>query len=155
MKKIVLMLLFVAGMAGVSTAQVEGRALGFRFGNAGEISYLHPLSDVNRVELDLGFGPWNQNGLYLTGLYQWVNDFSEFHPGFNWYYGVGASVGLLDNYGSNNVIALTAGAVGNLGIEYNFDFPLQLSLDWRPGLYVIPKVRLGWDGVALSARWRF
>ena len=42
------------------------------------------------------------------------------------------------------------------GIEYNFDFPLQLSLDWRPGLYLVPgDLHLGWDGVALSARWRF
>jgi hypothetical protein len=155
MKRIVLMLLFVAGMAGVATAQVDGKALGLRFGNAGEISYLHPLSDVNRIELDLGFGPWNQDALYLNGIYQWVHDFSSFHPGFNWYYGVGGALGFLNNYGDNNVIALTAGLVGNIGIEYNFDFPLQLSLDWRPGLYAIPKVRLGWDGIALSARWRF
>jgi hypothetical protein len=148
MKKVVWIVLFVAGMAGVANAQVKGKALGVRFGNAGEISYQHPLSDVNRLEFDLGFGSWKYGGMYLNGIYHWVNDLSELQEGFNWYYGVGAAVGI-------NTNLFSAAAIGNIGIEYNFDFPLQLSLDWRPGLFVVPKIRLGWDGVALSARWRF
>jgi hypothetical protein len=119
-----------------------------RFGNAAEISYQHPLSGATRLEVDLGFGSWKTGGVYLNGIHHWVMDLSELHPGFNWYYGVGAAVGI-----NTNVFA--AGVVGDIGIEYNFDFPLQLSLDWRPGLFVVPKLGLGWDGVALSARWRF
>ena len=149
MKKIGLILILVIGMAGVANAQVEGKALGLRFGNAGEITYQHPLSDVNRLEIDLGFGSWAHGGMYLNGIYQWVNDLSELQDGINWYYGVGGAIGLFDN-------GFSLGAVGDLGIEYNFDFPLQVSLDWRPGLYLVPGgFRLGWDGVALAARWRF
>lgn len=147
MKKIVWIVLLFVATAGVVSAQVDGKALGLRFGNAGEITYQHPLSDANRLELDLGFGSWSYGGAYLTGIYHWVKDLSELQDGFNWYYGVGGTLGL------NNGFA--AGVVGNIGIEYNFDFPLQLSLDWRPGLYLAPAMHLGWDGVALSARWKF
>ena len=147
MKK-VFFVLVLAAMAGVMNAQVQGKSLGLRFGNAGEISYQHPLSGATRLEVDLGFGSWKTGGVYLNGIHHWVMDLSELHPGFNWYYGVGAAVGI-----NTNVFA--AGVVGDIGIEYNFDFPLQLSLDWRPGLFVVPKLGLGWDGVALSARWRF
>jgi hypothetical protein len=148
MKKIFLIVLLLAGMAGAVSAQVEGKALGVRFGNAGEISYQHPLSGATRLEFDLGFGSWKHGGMYLTGIHHWVKDLSELQEGFNWYYGIGGAAGI-------NTNLLSAAVVGNIGIEYNFDFPLQLSLDWRPGLYVVPAVVLGWDGVALSARWRF
>lgn len=148
MRKFVVSILLLAGMAGAVSAQVDGKALGIRFGNAGEISYQHPLSGSTRLEADLGFGSWNYGGMYLTGIHHWVKDLSSLSDGFNWYIGVGGSVGI-------NSSIFTAAVVGNLGIEYNFDIPLQLSLDWRPGLYVIPSVGTGWDGVALSARWRF
>ena len=46
--------------------------------------------------------------------------------------------------------------LGQVGLEYNFaGIPLQASLDWRPTLYVIPGVGLGWDGVALGVRYKF
>ena len=149
MRKLIFSVLLLAGMAVAASAQVEGKALGLRFGNAGEITYQHPLSDINRLEVNLGFGSWKDGGAYLSGIYQWVNDLSELQDGFNWYYGVGGALGVFNS-------GFSAGVVGDVGIEYNFDFPLQLSLDWRPGLYLVPgKMHLGWDGVALSARWRF
>lgn len=149
MKKIFVMLLLVAGMAGVANAQVDGNAIGLRFGNAGEISYQHALSGATRVEIDLGFGSWRHGGAYLNVIHHWVKDLSGLQDGFNWFYGVGGALG---TFGSG----FSAGVVGNLGIEYNFDFPLQLALDWRPGFYIVPNATyLGWDGIALSARWRF
>ena len=44
---------------------------------------------------------------------------------WNWYAGVGAGAGLYDKY-------FFAGVAGRIGVEYNFDFPLNVSLDWRP-----------------------
>ena len=47
---------------------------------------------------------------------------------------------------------------GDIGIEYNFDFPLQLSLDFRPEVYFgdddYRENNFGPD-LALGARFRF
>ena len=45
---------------------------------------------------------------------------------------------------------------GDIGIEYNFDFPLQLSIDFRPEIYFTDKVQedFGPD-VGLGVRYKF
>lgn len=149
MKKVLFIAALLIGFAGMANSQVDSKAIGLRFGNAGEISYQHPFSDANRLELDLGFGSWAYGGLYLNGIYHWVWDLSALADGFNWYAGVGGAVGV--NSGN-----LGLGVLGQVGLEYNFaGIPLQASLDWRPTLYVVPGVGLGWDGVALGVRYKF
>jgi hypothetical protein len=45
---------------------------------------------------------------------------------------------------------------GQIGLEYNFNIPLQLSLDYRPGFYLVPAGHGGaWEGAALGIRYRF
>lgn len=46
--------------------------------------------------------------------------------------GVGGTVGM---YGWSNP-GWYVGAAGHIGIEYDFWFPFQLSLDWRPNIGV-------------------
>jgi hypothetical protein len=51
------------------------------------------------------------------------------HKGlWNWYAGVGASVGF---EGFHEIWGF-GGVAGRIGVEYQFWFPLQLSVDWRP-----------------------
>lgn len=50
---------------------------------------------------------------------------------FNWYLGLGGGVGSFDNENTNGSFALVA---GDIGIEYNLNIPLQLSLGFRPEL---------------------
>lgn len=147
MKKKLIIAALLIGSAGFASAQVEGKNIGVRFGNAGEISYQHPLSSNNRLELDLGVGAWSYGGVYLSGVYQWVWDLSQLAPGFNWYAGAGASLGINSGLG--------LGALGQVGIEYNFNVPIQLSLDWRPTFYLIPGTHFGYDGIALGIRYKF
>ena len=55
-----------------------------------------------------------------------------------------------------------AGVAGHIGIEYDFWFPFQLSLDWRPSLGVgtnggnlgfnVPGL---WGGIQLGVRYKF
>ncbi|MCE5332020.1 MAG: hypothetical protein LLF95_07750 [Bacteroidales bacterium] len=149
MKKIILTLAFVVSMIGAVSAQVDGKALGLRFGGVSglgaEISYQHPLSDANRLELDLGLNKW---GAGLSGIYQWVWDLSALSDGFNWYAGVGGTLGLSDS-------SFGIGVIGQVGIEFNFNIPLQLSLDYRPAIYILPSFAGGYDGICLSARYKF
>lgn len=124
MKKIILIAAMVLGFAVAASAQP--RAIGVRIGNGGEISYQHSLGN-NFLEVDGGLG-LGFDGVFnvgATGIYNFM--ISEFGDGFGFYAGPGASVGL----GLGDANYFTLGVAGMIGIEYTFDFPLQLSLDFR------------------------
>ncbi|MDO9154600.1 MAG: hypothetical protein Q7U47_13010 [Paludibacter sp.] len=145
MKKIIVTLALLVSIACAMNAQVDGKAIGLRFGYGAELSYQHPLGNANRLELDLGLSNW---GIALNGIYQWVWDLSALSDGFNWYAGAGAAVGFHQNF-------FGVGILGQVGIEYNFNIPLQLSLDYRPGIYVLPGFHSSYDGICLGVRYRF
>lgn len=142
MKKIFLTAVMTIGLAfGLQAQEINKNALGLRIGDndgfGGEISYQRGLGDNNRLELDLG---WRQSNDYdamkFIGLYQWVWNIDG---GFNWYAGVGAGIGTWEHDNHHEDFDDDGGtfllAAGDIGIEYVFDFPLQLSLDLRPELY--------------------
>lgn len=158
MKKLIIFMVAVLfALPSISDAQVGNKALGLRFGGGigygTEISYQAPF-DGNRVELNLGsggrgdFNYWN-----LTALYQWV---MPIESGFNWYLGLGPSLGNWA-HNDNNTSDIYVAAALNAGIEYNFsEAPLQISIDTRPELSLVnpPEDAFG-AGLALSLRYRF
>jgi hypothetical protein len=136
MKKLLLSTTMLFGFVFIANAQnISKNALGLRFGSndgfGSEISYQRKLSSDNRLELDLG---WRNNSKIsatkLTGIYQWVWNIDK---GFNWYAGVGGGLGSwnsnISEYKDNGTFFYAA---GDIGIEYNFDFPLLISLNLRP-----------------------
>lgn len=139
MKKIILSAFMLAGFAFNAQAQdISKNALGLRLGDndgfGGEISYQRGLGDNNRLEVDLGWRNSNDvDAFKLAGLYHWV---WKIDGGFNWYAGAGGGLGSwkYDKYGVSDSGTFLF-AAGNIGIEYNFDIPLQISLDMRPELY--------------------
>lgn len=138
MKKLIVTLSFL-GCAFFAQAQdISKNALGLRIGDndgfGGEISYQRGLSKSNRLEFDLGWRNSNHvDAFKLAGLYQWVWNIDG---GFNWYAGIGGGLGSW-SYSKNGVSdnGTFVFAAGDIGIEYNFDIPLQLSLDFRPEIY--------------------
>ncbi|BAO77275.1 hypothetical protein [Winogradskyella sp. PG-2] len=137
MRKLVLTTLAVfVGFAFMNAQEIADNAIGLRLGDSdgfgGEISYQRALGDNNRLEADLGWRSGNgYDGFKLTGLYQWV---WELDGDFNWYAGAGGGFG---SYGfDNNAIddETFFFVAGDIGIEYSFDIPLLLSLDFRPEL---------------------
>lgn len=139
MKKVILSAFMLLGLVFNSQAQeISKNAIGLRLGDndgfGGEISYQRGLRDNNRLEVDLGWrNSKNVDALKLAGLYQWVWNIDG---GFNWYAGVGGGIGSWSyDYQDNKDSGLILFAAGDVGIEYNFDFPLQLSLDIRPEIY--------------------
>ena len=137
MKKLFLLSVAVLGFTFASSAQdISENAIGLRLGDSdgfgAEISYQHALGENNRLELDLGWRDGsNYDGFKLAGLYQWVWDIDA---GFNWYAGVGGGLGSFsfNNPGGKDISDTFIFAAGDIGIEYNFDIPLLLSLDFRP-----------------------
>lgn len=167
MKKIILSAILLMGLALTTQAQeISKNALGLRLGNSGgfgtEVSYQRALSQNNRLELDLGWrsrNNYNNNGyddnaIKLAALYQWVWNVDG---DFNWYAGVGGGLGSYSyDYNGSSYNDTFAFAAGDIGIEYNFDIPLLISLDFRPefggnGYY---KNNYGSD-IALSVRYQF
>ncbi|WP_027136547.1 hypothetical protein [Gaetbulibacter saemankumensis] len=141
MKKLFLFAITVLGFALTSNAQeISKNAIGLRLGDSdgfgAEISYQHALSTANRLEVDLGWRDGNNfDGFKLTGLYQWV---FPLDGSFNWYVGAGGGFGSF-NYDSSTDPSKDYSdtfvfAAGDIGIEYNFDIPLLISLDFRPEL---------------------
>lgn len=139
MKKLILLFAVFATFTFVASAQeIADNAIGLRLGDddgfGAEISYQRALGENNRLELDLGIRSGNNyDGFKLTGLYQWV---WHLDGSFNWYAGAGGGVGSysVDVPGGEDFDDTFLFVAGDVGIEYNFDIPLQLSLDIRPEL---------------------
>jgi hypothetical protein len=163
MKKLILSAFLLIGLVFSTQAQesISKNALGLRLGDndgfGGEVSYQRALGSNNRLELDLGWrNSKNVDAIKLAGLYQWYWNIDQ---GFYWYAGVGGGLGSWNydyNGASDNGTILFA--AGDIGIEYNFDIPLQLALDFRPELYFnsddYREDNFGPD-VALSIRYKF
>ncbi len=120
MKKILVAAALVLGFAVAASAQP--RAIGLRIGYGVELSYQHNYGD-NFIEADLGLNTFN--ALNVAASYNL--SVAQFGNGFNFYVGPSASVNLGFNPGW-----LGVGVGGNIGLEYQFSFPLQLSIDLRP-----------------------
>lgn len=158
-----LFLTFCFATIGANAQEISNHAIGLRLGDSdgfgAEISYQKALARYNRLELDLGWrDSRNFDAFKLAGLFQWVHNIDK---GFNWYYGFGGGLGSVDftprpDYHPDG--GLFVFAAGDIGVEYNFDIPLLLSLDFRPEVGLV-----GYDGfsdnfdfdVALGIRYQF
>ena len=150
MKKIILAAALVLGFAVAATAQP--RALGIRFGYGAELSYQHNLNDANFVEANLGLESFN--ALNIAATYNWMIAQPQWTAKGEWgfYAGAGAAFGY--------DIKPRLGVAGQVGLEYTFWFPLQLSIDIRPQLGFVTAGGAGgfyFGGFypALGVRYRF
>ncbi len=140
MKKLVV--LAVMAIASVTLAVAQPRAIGLNLGPWSSISYQHGFGSSNMLDvaanvifpINCGFGV----GGHVT--YDWIDPFNAPVPWnekgeWHWYMGVGGSGGF--NFGNANYSSWWyAGVAGHIGIEYDFWFPMKLSVDWRPSIGV-------------------
>ena len=141
MKKLLISLIALVALSAAAQAQNNtfGLRLGYGAAFGGELSYQGFVSDINRIELDLGarFGKTtvNNDGVQvpyptsaaLSLIYQW-----------HWFL-----VGGFGIYGGPGVQATATGEGFGLGLgaqagfDYQFDAPFQLSVDFRPIYHLI------------------
>jgi hypothetical protein len=160
MKKSFLLVAILA-IVGAATAVAQPRAIGVNIGYGIDLSYQHGLGEANMIDLSVNIPAFN--GIGATATYDWINPFNTAIPWnekgeWNWSLGVGAGAGI---HGFKQPFWY-AGVVGHVGVEYNFWFPLQLSVDWRPNVgvagYHNTVIFNGtglYAGVTIGVRYRF
>ena len=136
MKKLVLFAIIL--VAACTVAMAQPRAIGGRIAWNIGASYQHGFGEKNMLQVDLDF-PGYGWGIQATATYNWIFPINSWtHAGsWNWYAGVGGGAGYIWGWGVRYFGSHWgghgfAGVAGMIGVEYNFNFPLQLSLDWRP-----------------------
>jgi len=145
-------------MATCVVAMAQPRAIGGRLAWNIGASYQHSLGEKNMIQVDLDF-PGYYWGVQATATYNWIFPIKSwtYDGSWNWYAGVGAGLGW--NWHRMG----WAGVAGMIGVEYNFKFPLQLSLDFRPLIGPwFDKHSAGFNtwgiyagGIALGVRYKF
>ena len=136
-------LFFIAILACASMmAYAQPRAIGGRLGGFDGFSYQHGFGESNMLEVEAGWGwggcvstgggtIWGWHSVQAAVTYDWIDPFGATFPWdhkgeWHWYMGVGGNAGYnIWGYG-------LLGAAGRVGVEYDFWFPLQLSIDYRP-----------------------
>jgi len=161
-KTCILLTIFFTTIYSATAQDISSNAIGIRIGDSDgfgtEVNYQRALNDENRLELGVGWrDAANFNAFRVTGIYQWV---WRIDGNFNWYAGAGAAAGSFDFDDDNSLFddasSFFVNAVGNIGIEYDFDFPLLLSVDFRPEIGLLNDVddSLEFD-LALGIRYQF
>jgi hypothetical protein len=130
-----------------ATAQDYRFGLGIRLSNAtptlnNSISGKYFVTDRSAVEGLISFGSRFGMGALLE-IHQPING----APGLKWFYGAGAYVGWQDG-------DTYLGPTGALGLDYKFsNAPINLSVDWKPELDILPEINFVPDAFALTVRF--
>lgn len=185
-----LILAAILAVVSVATAVAQPRAIGANIGGSMDLSYQHSLSEANMIDLSVNV-PLLKGGFGLgaTATYDWINPFGTAIPwsekgSWDWYLGVGVGAGVYNPFSTvdvpkvengvavvdkeGNIVtkkewvgSIYAGIAGHVGVAYNFWFPLQLSVDYRPniGVGIAGKKAyfndLGYTGITLGVRYLF
>jgi hypothetical protein len=161
MKKllIVVMIMVLSVSFAFAQEELDTKKLdaGTRFSARYGLTARYFLSESNAAELLLTM---RGSGIILTGMYQWHKPLSIGEiEGLSWFFGGGLHVGYysLGSWLGGTDLALGLDAIA--GVEYDLEplvnFPLSVSLDYKPGFDIFG----GWAGtfadIALSARYAF
>lgn len=132
-------------------------AVGLRLGLGSGVTFQHYTNNRNAFEAIAyqRFGAAN-----LTLLAEAHEQMFDVR-GLRYFYGAGAHMWLFnrnsvlqDNVLRENSYAFGVDAI--VGIAYYLrSFPLQFSVDWKPGINLIGSHYIEWDSGGLSARYRF
>ena len=116
--------------------------LGVRFGDEFAIDMTIPLSASPRLHGAVYFDRFGV-GTY----FDWMFAISGGPTGLKFYPGVGPEFFFENSFDLH--------VAGDFGMEYSFDFPLTIGLDWRPGFTVTEKFKWKSSNWGIFARFRF
>ena len=160
MKRILVVLLFstAIGFSTIVSAQDYKTAVGVRLSSSAamvnnSISLKYFINEASAVEALFSFG----DPLAIGALYEIHKPISD--AGIKWFYGGGGYLGFVKTYNPNkekNETDPNFGAQGVLGLDYKFpNIPLNLSLDWKPELNIVPDINFEPAAIGFTARFTF
>jgi hypothetical protein len=144
-----LVFLTVSGLYNRLSAQDYKLAVGIRFSTAAptlnnSLSVKYFIDQSNAVEGLVSFG----SRFGIGGLYE-KHQLIGGTPAFTFFYGGGAYVGFESGQ-------TWFGPTGVIGLDYKFpNAPVNLSLDWKPELDLLPAINFVPDAFGLTARFTF
>ena len=141
-KSLVIATLFSLLTAFSLQAQTYDKSVGLRAGWGVGATFKYFLNEGSAVEAIvnlrsagyLGFA--SSRSIAISGLYQIHKPLEDVTEGLQWYVGGGGLVGFSTSraLGTRSSSA-SFGILGVIGLDYAFeDLPLNLSLDWMPGI---------------------
>lgn len=142
MKGIIIFSVLILSIAHSSYSQSAFEA-GVRFGEEWAIDATFPLSKAPRLHTTFYLEGDFSFGTYLDWLFVLENGPS----GLKFFPGVGPEF----YFGKNFDMAIA----GNFGVEYSFNFPLTVGIDYRPGFMITDGFDGQFDNWGISARFRF
>lgn len=145
MKKIIIAAVLTLGFAVAASAQPK--ALGARFGYGADLSYQHYAGGANFIEADLGLGEFAY--LNVAATYNFMIAQPDWTSQGEWGFYAGPGIALATGKDLFHI-----GIAGQVGLEYTFNFPLQISLDVRPQFSFTNFGFWGW-APHLGLRYRF
>lgn len=148
MRRFILSIAVIAGMGAIAAAQP--RQAGVRVGATGiDATYQHNTTKNQFIEgnagIDFGYNANSKAGFKATAIYNFIWARPAWTEEGTWalYAGPGLSLGAVDDMAViNGADGLAVGGyidsgfmvslVAQVGLEYNFEFPLSVSVDIRP-----------------------
>jgi len=142
LKKTLLVVALVALSASASAATELGARFGDVSGGDVAVDAIFELGKYARTHADVSFGDDLGIDLLVDFIYKPLGDSQ-----LNWYAGVGPFAVFGDPF--------SLGVVGEIGLEYRFEFPVSLSADWRPAFRIIENTDFSTGGFGLNVRYIF
>ncbi len=158
MKKTLLLSLFTAFLVlnhADAQAQTYKNAIGGRFGAANGITFKTFVQSDRALDFILNFqSRKNYSYFRFTGLYEIHNPINN-ALGLRWYYGLGSTIGSRRYKPDDNTNFLLS-LDGVIGLDYKFkNAPINLALDWKPAIEIVPETDFDATGLGLSIRFTF
>lgn len=138
-------IIFFSTIGGILAQDNYINVVGLRGGNPTGVTYKHFITRYSVIEgiagISFSYNDPKKLGFSVTGLYEYHIYLTE---GLNLYAGGGISLG-----GGKNLVILNADVIG--GIEYTFyNFPLNISLDYKPYYSPLNRKTIGIKGFGLN-----
>ncbi|MBQ8421723.1 MAG: hypothetical protein IJX11_05630 [Bacteroidales bacterium] len=144
MKRIILSIAILLGMAAMAAAQP--RSAGLRIGATGlDAVYQHSITQNHFAEGNVGldFGSDGRPGFRVSGTYNFIFARPAWTDQGTWaiYAGPGITLGGVSDKVTNTIgnveykfadSGFMFAIAAQVGLEYTFEFPLQLAVDLRP-----------------------
>ncbi len=116
--------------------------IGARFGDNFSIDLTIPLAASPRLHPAV----YIDNHVAVGAYFDWLFALQGGPTGLKFYPGVGPELYFYDG--------LDIAAAGDFGVEYSFNFPLTIGLDWRPHFMLSDKFRFNSNNWGIFARFR-